>query len=72
MPQKTKLTMRVRNLSCGSGKTPAMSPPAAATITTETIGIRYIAVISASSLLRFDILLIQSITELHKQGRQEN
>lgn len=56
MPQKTKLIMRVRNLSCGSGKTDATNAPAAATITTETIGIRYIAVISASSLLRFDIL----------------
>jgi hypothetical protein len=56
MPQKTKQTMRVRNLSCGSGKTVAMSPPELETITKETIGIRYTAVISASSLLRFDIL----------------
>jgi hypothetical protein len=56
MPQKTKQITRVRNLSCMSGKTVATSPPELDTITTETIGIRYTAVISASSLLRFDIL----------------
>ena len=56
MPQKTKLIMRVRNLSCGSGKAVATIPPELPANTTETIGIRYNAVISASSLLRFDIL----------------
>ena len=47
---------RVHKRWFGSGITPATNPPEVAAITTETIGIKYSAVISANSPLRLVIL----------------